>query len=160
MTYELTRDFSAPVRLVWRALTEPELVSRWYGPGVDTVIHEFDLRVGGAWLTEMRMDRGSMFQRADFLAVEDGQGFTCVQANTDEAWNAMDNPMMAGWPKLLTLSIKLTAIDTGTRLDLTWDPHEATEEEIAGFAAMIGQMGGGWSAGMDILEQMLAELNG
>lgn len=60
-TYKLVRDFSAPKSLVWRAISEPELVSRWYGPGVETVLHAFDLRVGGEWLTEMKMQQGSSY---------------------------------------------------------------------------------------------------
>ena len=41
--YVLDRTFAAPRELVWRAWTEPELLNRWYGPGAETVIHEFDL---------------------------------------------------------------------------------------------------------------------
>jgi uncharacterized protein YndB with AHSA1/START domain len=51
--YILDRTFDAPRELVWRAWTPSELLSRWYGPGVDTIIHKFDLRPGGEWLIEM-----------------------------------------------------------------------------------------------------------
>jgi uncharacterized protein YndB with AHSA1/START domain len=46
----LTRVFDAPRRLVFDALTKPELLKQWFGPHgwslTDCVI---DLRVGGAW---------------------------------------------------------------------------------------------------------------
>lgn len=46
----LRRDFQAPSRLVFRALTEPDLLRRWYGAqGWHLVVCEVDLRVGGAW---------------------------------------------------------------------------------------------------------------
>ncbi len=32
LNIELTRDFEAPVDLVWRCYTDPELVVRWLGP--------------------------------------------------------------------------------------------------------------------------------
>jgi uncharacterized protein YndB with AHSA1/START domain len=46
----ITREFEAPARLLWRALTEPELVKRWWSGerGVVTLA-EIDLRVGGTW---------------------------------------------------------------------------------------------------------------
>jgi uncharacterized protein YndB with AHSA1/START domain len=46
----LTRVFDAPRRLVFEALTKPELLRRWYGPrGWSLSICEIDLRVGGAF---------------------------------------------------------------------------------------------------------------
>lgn len=44
----LRRTFAAPRAVVFRALTEPELLKRWYGPsGWRLVVCEIDLRVGG-----------------------------------------------------------------------------------------------------------------
>lgn len=44
----LTRSFAAPRDLVFRALTEPALLVRWYGArGWNLVECEIDLRVGG-----------------------------------------------------------------------------------------------------------------
>ena len=42
----ITRDFNAPKHLVYRALTEPELVKRWWNAKRGTVtLCEIDLRV-------------------------------------------------------------------------------------------------------------------
>jgi uncharacterized protein YndB with AHSA1/START domain len=46
----ITRQFDAPAALVFRALTTPELVQRWWGfEGDEWLVCEIDLRVGGAW---------------------------------------------------------------------------------------------------------------
>lgn len=46
----LERAFDAPRRLVFDALTTPELLVRWFGArGWRLVVCEVDLRVGGAW---------------------------------------------------------------------------------------------------------------
>src|SRR5215813_5408831 len=46
----ITRTFDAAPHLVYRALTTPELVSRWWPAGLDGVTSiDIDLRVGGAW---------------------------------------------------------------------------------------------------------------
>lgn len=46
----MMRDFAAPRRLVFDALTKPELLVRWFGArGWYLVECEVDLRVGGSW---------------------------------------------------------------------------------------------------------------
>jgi len=46
----MTRVFDAPHALVFRALTTPDLLKRWFGPHGWTLTEcEVDLRVGGAW---------------------------------------------------------------------------------------------------------------
>ena len=41
---------------------------------------------------------------------------------------------------------------------LTWVPHEASEAEVACFAAAMDGLGKGWGAGMDLLEELLKEM--
>jgi len=45
-----TRIFDAPRDLVWKAFTDPEHVTKWYGPdGFTMTLRQMDVRVGGAW---------------------------------------------------------------------------------------------------------------
>jgi uncharacterized protein YndB with AHSA1/START domain len=55
----ITREFDAPKHLVYKALTTPELVERWWHAkrGKVTVV-EIDLRVGGEWRHVMVADDG------------------------------------------------------------------------------------------------------
>jgi uncharacterized protein YndB with AHSA1/START domain len=55
----ITREFDAPAHLVWRAVTEPDLVKRWWGAerGEVTLV-EIDLRVGGQWRYVMTAGSG------------------------------------------------------------------------------------------------------
>ena len=56
---KVVREFDAPANLVYRAVTEPELVKRWWGArrGAMTVA-EIDLRVGGKWRYVMDASHG------------------------------------------------------------------------------------------------------
>ena len=56
----ITREFDAPAHLVYRAVTEPELVRRWWG-GLrgEVTFCEIDLRVGGRWRYAMAAHNGS-----------------------------------------------------------------------------------------------------
>ena len=71
----ITRAFSAPRDLVWRFWTEPELLSRWFGPtGFHVPVEEIDIdmRAGGRWNLVMVSDetgeRAPM--RTDLVEVE------------------------------------------------------------------------------------------
>jgi uncharacterized protein YndB with AHSA1/START domain len=56
----MKRVFQAPRRLVFEAMTNPEIVKRWYGPhGHNLVVCEIDLRVGGAWRHVLRDPDGN-----------------------------------------------------------------------------------------------------
>jgi uncharacterized protein YndB with AHSA1/START domain len=55
----ITREFDAPRHLVYRALTEPKLVERWWHAKRGRVIvAEIDLRIGGTWRYVMVADNG------------------------------------------------------------------------------------------------------
>jgi len=55
----ITREFSAPRHLVYKAWTTPGLVKRWWNAKRGTVtVAEIDLRVGGKWRYVMIAARG------------------------------------------------------------------------------------------------------
>jgi uncharacterized protein YndB with AHSA1/START domain len=56
----ITRTFDAPPHLVYRALTTPELVRRWWSAQLGEVTSiEIDLRVGGTWRYAMVTNDGT-----------------------------------------------------------------------------------------------------
>lgn len=55
----ITRDFAAPKHLVYKAVTTPELVKRWWNAKRGEVtLAEIDLRVGGKWRSVMQTPDG------------------------------------------------------------------------------------------------------
>ena len=56
---ELVREVDVPPELVWRAWTEPELITKWFTPKPwETPYAEVDLRPGGIFRTVMRSPEG------------------------------------------------------------------------------------------------------
>ena len=157
-TYVLERIFDAPRELVWKTWTDPELLPRWYGPRVETIIHRLDLHPGGLWLVEMRWDGKSNYQRVEYTEVTPPERLVWLHANADADWNIVASPMMADWPRLLLTTVTFDEEDGRTKMRLTWVPHQASEAEIACFAAAIDGMDKGWAAGMELLGELLAEL--
>jgi len=61
-TVTMTRIFEAPSQAVFDAMTKPELIRRWYSPpGIEVVVCESDLRVGGAYRIVQRAPDNSEF---------------------------------------------------------------------------------------------------
>jgi len=157
--YILERSFAAPPELVWEAWTDEKYQSRWYGPGVETVVHKNEPVKGGQWLVEMKGDGWSAFQRADYIEVIRPLRLVFLQSMTDADWNVITNPKMPDWPRVLHTDVTFSANGEGrTDMRLVWTPHEPTEAEIAFFTGALEGMGRGWGAGMDILDALLAEM--
>ncbi len=158
--YTINRVFDAPREMVWRAWTDPALLNRWYGPGVETVIHRFDLEPGGVWLNEMKWGENSNFQKMQFLDVVTGQKLIWHHISCDADWNTAVNPMMPDWPRILLTTVTFADDGGKTMVSLSQQPHEASEAEIACFAETMAGMDKGWGAGYAILDELFSELQG
>lgn len=156
--YILNRTFNAPRNLVWKAWTDPDILQRWYGPGVETIIHQYDLKPGGAWLNEMRMKAMSDFSRMDFQDVVTEEKIVWNHSSTDSEWNIIANPMMPDWPRILLTTVTFTAAGEKTDVRLSQVPVDAGEKEIAVFAQMMSNMDGGWGKGYAIIDDVLSEM--
>ena len=156
--YVVDRKFDAPRAMVWRAWTDPELLARWYGPGVDTIIHKFDLKPGGEWLNEMKWGEKSDLSKAVFQEVVPEEKMVWHHSSTDADWNIVSNPMMADWPRVLLTVVTFKDDGDRTSVRLTWTPLDASEAEMACFANVVGNMGKGWESGFAIMDEILAEM--
>ncbi len=71
------RTFDAPREQVWKALTDPELIPRWWGPhGTTTTVAEMDVRPGGKWrYISKGPDREDVEFYGEYLEVDPPQGY-------------------------------------------------------------------------------------
>ncbi len=71
-TIEITRSFDAPVSMVWRAHTEPDLVKRWLTGPAGHAMPEcvINLRVGGSYRYVWEWPDGRMSATGTFRAIE------------------------------------------------------------------------------------------
>ena len=156
--YKLDRIFDAPRNMVWRAWTDPDLLQRWYGPNIETIIHEFDLKPGGAWLNEMKWGDNSDFSKMIFQEVTQPEKLVWHHCSADSDWNIISSPMMADWPRMLLTTVLFEDMGDKTNVRLSQVPMEATDAEIACFATMMGGMDKGWGSGYTIMDEMFVEL--
>jgi len=156
--YILNRVFDAPRALVWKAWTDPKLLARWYGPGVETIIHHYDLREGGEWRNEMIFGERSNKSVMSFQEVVPEEKLVWQESTADADWNPIANPMMENWPTSMQTAVSFMDEGDKTKVRLVWTPVNATEEEKSMFTNMIANMGKGWESGFGIIDEILGEL--
>ena len=137
----LTREFAAPIQLVFDVLTKPEHVRKWFAPYEEEMkVCSIDLRVGGNYHFVFVTDDGTECSfRGTFLEVE-------PPTRTVETW------LFEGWPGVEAVeSVDLHEADGVTRLT-----HKLAFRDKAGRAHMTRT--DGLEASYDNVEDYLRSL--
>ena len=143
---EMTRVFDAPRRLVFDAMTKPELLKLWLGvhAGWSMAVCEIDLRVGGAYRYVWRgPDAAQMGMRGVFREVVKPERLVATEA-FDESWypgEALDTTVLVeqGGKTTLTLTV-------------LYESREARD------AVLRTPMKDGMAVGYDKLAEVLSEM--
>jgi uncharacterized protein YndB with AHSA1/START domain len=157
--FVLTRTFDAARELVFKAWTEPERLSQWFGPkGFTMPTCRMDLRPGGVFHYQMKSPDGhAMWGKWTFREIVPPQRIVCVVSFSDEQGGVARHPMSAQWP-LETLSETTFAEHEGkTIITIRWSALNASEAERKTFASSHDGMRGGWSGTMEQLAEYLAK---
>ncbi len=149
----ISRIFDAPRKLVWKAWTEPEQLSKWWGPKAFTSpFCKMDLRVGGKYLCCMRSKEGQDFwSTGTYKEIVPFKRIVYTDSFADEKGNpvpASHYGMPGGdWP--MELMVTLTFEDHGnkTKMTLTHAGIPAGE--------MREMTGVGWNESFDKLAERL-----
>jgi len=156
--FVIERTFDAPVAMVWKTWSDPELLARWYGPGAETKIHEFDLRPGGSWRNEMKWGDKRDLSRMDFQEVIEGQKISWHHFSADANWNITTSSMMPDWPRVILTTVTFEDMGGTTKLRLALEPVDPTPAELACFTSVVANMGKGWNSGFAVIDDILTEL--
>jgi uncharacterized protein YndB with AHSA1/START domain len=142
----ITREFDAPRHLVYRAYTTPELVSRWWpGRRGEMQSCEIDLRVGGAWRYVMRTSEG-------FEVAFHGEFSEVVENERLVGTEVFEGAPPGAAPALSIVTFEQSGGRTTLRMLMRVESREVRDMILA------SGMEGGVQEGMDILEQIAAEL--
>jgi uncharacterized protein YndB with AHSA1/START domain len=156
--FSIARTFSAPRSLVWRAWTEPELLSQWFGPkGVKTTIIRREFVPQGVLHSRMTSpDGGVMWAKFDYQDIEEPKRLTWLHSFADEHGRVTRAPFSETWPLRLLTTVTFEDLGQNTRVLLTWVPVDATPEEQSTFENFMRSMTGGWTGSFEQLDAFLA----
>ena len=144
----ITREFEAPIALVFDVLTKPEHVSRWFaGPGEEMKECSIDLRVGGNYHFVFVTEDGiEMSFRGTYLEVE-------PPTRTVETWlfegrpdkDAIESQDLYEAHGVTTLTVKLAFSDAAgrpTRFEGMQESFDRIDDVVRSLLAPSGTVSG------------------
>ncbi len=149
---EVVRSFDAPVDLVWKSFTEPELVSRWMlgPPGWSMPLCEMDFRVGGKYENRFRNDEESLEfgLSGEFREIE-----TLRKIVQDERYGLSNDGDNMAHAAVVTITFQETNGVTTVSTSIEYPSKEARDAALA--TGMTESMEMGYCRIDDILEAAL-----
>ncbi len=146
----IERSFDAPRDLVWAAWTEAELLDQWWGPKpCRAETKSMDFSEGGRWLYAMVIPGvGKKWDSKSFLKIDPKDSFTYRSAFCDENGIVAPETKSSVWVNSFTERDGVTVVT-----------NVITNDSLERLELMI-QMGfkEGYTAGLDQLEELLADL--
>jgi uncharacterized protein YndB with AHSA1/START domain len=143
----ITREFAAPAHLVYKAVTTPELVKRWWNAKRGEVTTaEIDLRVGGKWRYVMVTDDGfEVAFHGEYREIVPNERLT-----TTEVYEGAPDPE----ENATVNTISFTETDGRTKMTVMVDcPSKETRDAI-----IASGMEAGMQDAYDLLEEVAISL--
>lgn len=138
-----TRVFNAPRALVWKVMTEPQHVARWWGvDGHRNEITDFDVRVGGKWRIISHAPENDYIFVGEFREVQPPERFV---------WTFGMENLFFGKTLLETHSLDEVAGVTHYKSVSKFDTIEDRDGMVAGMQKGIVR-------GFAVMDEILAEL--
>lgn len=142
---QVVREFNAPRDLVFRAHTEPELLTQWLGPRRFSMrVDRFELRDGGRWRYVNIDEHGNEY---GFHGVFHGP------LTPDQLVQTFEFEGAPGHVSLDTLRLEERDGRTIARIDSVFQSVEARDAMVA------GGMESGMTEGYERLDELLAQLS-
>jgi uncharacterized protein YndB with AHSA1/START domain len=139
----IEREFNAPRRFVFDALTKPDLIRRWLlgPPGWSMPVCEVDLRVGGRYLYRWRKEDGTEMGVSGVFREIEPPGKIVHTEKFDEAWYPGE--------AVITSTIVERGNASALTMTLLYESREARD------IALQSGMESGMEAGFARLEEIL-----
>lgn len=152
----LLRALDGPSERVFRAITEPADLARWFGPGGAGVrVVESSLRAGGRLRYAMKAGEHEAFGRFVYRDVEVPRRLAYVVSFTDERGEPIRHPASATWPLEVLSLVTLTPHGQRTLLAMRSLPIHANDVERATFRAGHDGMRQGFAKPYAQLDELL-----
>ena len=144
----IERTFDAPVNLVWRMWTDPELFRTWYGPNGATIpVAKMDVRVGGRRhvCMEMQTPNGlmQMWFTGEYREVVENELLVYTESMSDEQGNVIPPSKMGtpdDHPTTTEVRVELQADGDATRMIMTHSGIAADSPGAAGWTMAFDKL--------------------
>lgn len=159
---KIERVFDAPVDLVWKAWSEPEMIKKWWGPkNWSSPEAKIDFKVGGKYLLAMRGAMGpgqpeiTTWSSGTYKEILPMKKIVALDHFADEHGNqihASTYGLPESFPMESEITINFEDLDGKTKLTVYYPSIEGIE------GPMLSNMTQGWNQSLDKLQKNLQEL--
>jgi uncharacterized protein YndB with AHSA1/START domain len=114
-----TRVLDATRERVWKAYTDPEQLSKWWGsPGATIETHEIDVSPGGIWRATLHGPHGDYEQKMTYLAVQEPQLLAYLYGDPGEPGHAFTMVELAdeGGKTTVTVTLNFASAEERRRM--------------------------------------------
>lgn len=149
---QITRTFQAPVKRVWNAWSDGDVIKQWWGPrGFTAPSAKMDFREGGKYLLAMQAPDGKiMWSGGVIKEIIPNKKLIWTDHFSDQDGNsvsAKDFGMNGDWPEDLYITIELESENSGqTTMTMT---HEGIPKEMHDDCVQ------GWNESIDKLQKLV-----
>ena len=151
----IERDFDAPIDLVWKMWTDPEMFKQWYGPnGMSVPTAEMDVTVGGSRKVCMAMQSPersmTMWFAGVYKEVSAPRRLVYTESMCDETGTIISPQSMGmpdNFPDITEVIVELSEVAGKTHMVMV---HVGVVEGTAG--------AGGWNQAFDKLAALSATM--
>ncbi|RYE20934.1 MAG: hypothetical protein EOP51_16745 [Sphingobacteriales bacterium] len=152
----VTRQFNAPVELVWQAWTDAEILDQWWAPKpYRAETKSMDFREGGHWLYAMVSPQDERnWCIVDYASIQQLQNIKSSAAFCDEHGKKIDFPVMQ-WEQQFTGNGDIATV----KVTITFDKVEDMEQIVGmgmqeGFSAALQNLDHYLSTGFKMRAEM------
>lgn len=148
----IVREFAAPVELVWRSFTDPEMMKHWWGPLEYTAKIDLpELKVGSSYRFCMTGPDGvDIWGTGEYREIEPNKRLVFTDSFADEKGNVVPGTyygMEEGIPLQMLVTIELDAMsESRTKMTLL---HRGFPEGKHQEGATLG-----WNSSFDKLDKL------
>jgi uncharacterized protein YndB with AHSA1/START domain len=143
------REFAAPLKKVWAAWTQAELLDQWWAPKPwKAQTKSMDFKVGGRWLYAMTGPDGTkQWSFADYKSIDPQHSFSLIDGFCDESGKLNASFPQINWSNTFEENEDSTIV----HIELKFDTVEGVEKILeTGFQE-------GFTMGLSNLDELLAK---
>lgn len=157
-SFTISHEFNAPVEQVFDAWTKPEQLKHWIAPKDYSVTYsKSDIKAGGESHYCIASEHGlEIWIKKFFKDFVAPAKLSYTQVYSNEQGGIEPHPMIKDFPIEIFTTVMLDEKDGKTTLKLTWEPMNASVEQITRFVDETFELSQEWGGLFEQLEVYLA----
>lgn len=157
-SFTLSHEFDAPVEKVFNAWAKSDQLAQWFpSHGYSMIFAKSDIKPGGMSHYCMTSQGGlTMWGIMFYKDVIPPAKISYTQVYSNEQGSIEPHPTIKNFPIEIFTTVMLDEKDGKTKLDLTWEPLNASIEQITRFADETFELSQEWGGTFDQLAEYLA----